>query len=306
MTLKIEHEISSLSGKTKVIGKVVDKDMKPINEVEITIADSKAFSDNEGIFLLEEVEQGWAIIEFYKEGYKPYRLGFIAYPQGHPWHKDNGSANHNYMNDPPIILQHERVYFEYDRLDISNGTKITYDMSEKNERVFLINITGYEPSFAISIEIESEEGTIRSVIEKNKVISNHIFNMTLLPPKFDLLISGRDILDLGILSIGSNNHSLMINITLKESALSQDNVENKVKANRIVALGHSIIGSLTMVGVYLVWRTSRWNSALFIIIISFFSRGPVDIFGININNYLSILAILLIIICRKEMSIRVK
>lgn len=298
-------EITSFDGTTNVSGRVVDNEMNPLIGVEVRIDRKTDMTDERGQFKLDEVNEGWNVMEFYKEGYIPYRFGMIAYPDHGRWIDKKGNGGPNDMLEPPIKLRNERVLFRYDELG-PESVSIYQGFNESSKGPSLIlNFVGHIPEYPVMINITGEKSAVDITIPIGGMLSNVSLNLTPDFLIFDMNISGKDILDLGIIEIDPGPGDMMLNISLIRYSFMEYDMDDNVAVNGILGSAYILLGILSIVGAYLSWRTNRWTLLLIVTILTFLGRGPFAFASINLNHFLSITAIIIIILCRKDMISRV-
>ena len=305
MTISIAMKITSFDGTTDVSGMVLDNEMNPLMGVEVRIDSIVDMTDELGQFKLDEVNEGWNVIQFYKEGYVPYRFGMIVYPDDGRWHDKKGNSGQNVMFDPPIILRNERVLYRYDELG-PETVSVSQASNDSSAGFFLtLNFIGYIPEYPITINITAEKDAVNITIPIRGTLSNVSMNLTEDFLDFDMNISGKDILDVGISEIDLGSKDMIINVSLIRYSFMEYDMEDNVAVNGILGYIYIALGIISIFGAYLSWRTNRWTLLLIVTILTFLGRGPFAFASINFNHLLSITAIIFIILCRKDMISRI-
>lgn len=114
------YQIDSDDGKTILTGIVKRSDGDPIGNVEVTLGDMIIFTDVNGRFTLDGIDSGMVEIEFYKAGYVPLELNYLAYPYDEVKDDLEDSPNNISSEQDLVLLYEMEVLYPFQKIE--NGT----------------------------------------------------------------------------------------------------------------------------------------------------------------------------------------
>ncbi|MFW3146149.1 MAG: carboxypeptidase-like regulatory domain-containing protein [Thermoplasmatota archaeon] len=113
------YRIESYDGKTMVMGRVVDSDDEPLKDVMVTSGDIDVLTDNDGYFVLRNVDEGLIGLILFKPGFVRTEINWVAYPLSEIDNEIEGSAND--ISDS-FDIELKREMEQKDLEPYSNGT----------------------------------------------------------------------------------------------------------------------------------------------------------------------------------------
>jgi hypothetical protein len=292
----ITSEISSFSGSTDIVGKVVDSGSEPLSNVSVRNRGISVFTDDLGIFDLKGVPQGKVEIELYLEGYVGLRIGLIAYPDEKRWIGDEGAPND--LRDDPFVLYDE---IEWENAIEADGSTLEHiwNPSSLNSSI-TVNLDNRPLVEPVTLRLLQGDSIRYQVTQSTESIGNR-FTADLPSGIYNLTLTGRDVLDRGFTDLNLTPGSTILNITAEAQSFFSYGIDQRLSGNYLLGALYLMIGALSAIGAYLAVKSDRWTWLMIICVISFFGRGPMDVIDINVMPIFSMIATVLVIIMRNDM-----